>query len=170
MPKIDDFLALSADAQEERFKRLLHETILSGTPGVKETAFIMGLSPSTLYNWGSTGSKKVPRPRQLVHLMHLKKNLAILYSLNELFSIIPFPRPRCLETIDDIARHITLVFKATSSACQTVIDSGMADGAAITVDKFSEIHQKITAAYQKLAALEEAVRMKLEKGHKGREG
>jgi len=170
---IDEFLALSKDVQEERFKDLLHETILSGTPGVKETAFIMGLSPSTLYNWGSNGSKKVPRPRQLAHLIHLKKNLRILYFFNDLFSLIPFPRPCCLEGIDEVSRLITQVLKETSLVCQAIIDfvdSGSTEGVEITLGKFAEIQRKITSAHQKLAALEEGARMRLKKGPKGKEG
>ena len=61
MTEIEKFLALPPEEQEKKIKRLLHQTIHDGPPEVKETAYEMGLSPYTLYKWGSTESEKVPR-------------------------------------------------------------------------------------------------------------
>ena len=164
---IVEYIALSERDQEELFKRLLHKTIKDAVLGVKETAYKMGLPVSTLYKWGSTASNKIPKPWQLAHLMHIKKNLSILYFLNELFTLIPFPCPRCLDTLEDIGWHVIQVFKETSSACQAVSDllePGSPGGVEITAERFTEIHQKINAAHQQLAAFEEAARMKAQKG------
>ena len=49
MPTVEEFLKLPTEEQEEIIKRLLHETIHEGVPGVKETAYGMGLTPSRLY-------------------------------------------------------------------------------------------------------------------------
>jgi hypothetical protein len=123
MSAIEEFLALPAEEQEEKIKRLLHETIHEGEPAVKEAAYDMGLSPFTLYKWGSTESEKAPRLRQLIHLLHLKQNLKILDFLNNLFGLLTFPKPRSLESLEEISRHITRVFKEASAACQAIIDS-----------------------------------------------
>jgi hypothetical protein len=166
MSAIEEFLTLPAEEQEEKIKRLLHETIHEGDPAVKEAAYEMGLSPFTLYKWGSTESEKVPRLRQLIHLLHLKKNLKILDFLNNLFGLLTFPKPQSLESLEEISRHITRVFKEASAACQAIIDSVEPDsrgGMEITWDEFREIQQEIKSAQQQLAGLEEAARKKAQK-------
>lgn len=120
--EIEKFLALPAEEQEEKIKRLLHETIHDGPPEVKETAYEMGLSPYTLYKWGSTESEKVPRPRQLIHLLHLKNNLRFLDFIEGLFGRTAFAVPKSSVDYADINRAVTKVISCSASYLEEVAD------------------------------------------------
>lgn len=165
MPTADQFLALSEEKQEEEIKRLLHETIFGGDQGVKETAFKFCFkTPTKLYQWGSSKSEKVPRPRQLIKLMRTKNDLRILYFINDLFDHIPFQRPKLLDPREqDIGRRLSLVFREVSSACQVAIDLKEKEPSTGQVINWEKFRQMIISAHEQLAAFEEAVRLKLEK-------
>jgi hypothetical protein len=163
VPTAEEFLALPEEEQEKMIKSLLHETIIKGDPAAKETAFLMGLPKSRLYQWGSIKSDKVPRPRLLIKLLKIKNNLKILYFLNDLFDLIPFQRPKPLEKSEDIGRYISLVLREVSSVCHEVIDFLEPESPLSVAFTWEVIRDKIISVHRQIASLEEAVRLKLKK-------
>jgi len=157
-----DFKELPLEAQRRQLKRLLYETVPEME--VKETADAAKIQPYTLYKMRDGENEKYNciRPELIAIMLH-RRDYRILDFLEELFGRIAFQRPQALDSMEEIGRHITWVFKEASAACQAIIDSvepGSPAGAEITWEEFKEIQREIRAAHQQLAALEEAARKK----------
>lgn len=165
MSNADEFTALSLEAQRRQLKRLVYDTVPDGE--VKDTAHAAGMEPYTLYKMRDENRENynLIDPR-LIAVMHHRRDLRVLDFLETLFGRVGFMIPQPLESLEEISRHITWVFKEASSACQAIIDSvepGSPGGAEITWEEFKEIQREIKAAHQQLAALEEAARKKSQK-------
>jgi len=165
MPEIEEFLKLPLETRRRTLKRLVHETVPEGE--VKETAYAAGLQTYTLYKMrdGNIETYDLIRP-ELLAILHHRQDLRILDFLESQFGRVGYALPESLDSLEEIGRHITRVFKEASAACQAIIDSvepGSPGGAEITWEEFKEIQREIKGAHQQLAALEEAARKKSQK-------
>jgi len=165
MPEIDQFVKLPLEERRSIFKRLVFKTVPEGE--VKGTAFAAGLKTYTLYKMRDETIEdyNLIRP-ELIDILHHRKDLRILDFLETLFGRVAYTIPQSLESLEDISRHITRVFKEASAACQAIVDSvdpGSLGGAEITWEEFKKIQEEIRSAHRQLAALEEAARKKSQK-------
>ncbi|MFA5381842.1 MAG: phage regulatory CII family protein [Candidatus Micrarchaeia archaeon] len=162
MSEIEEFLSLPIETQRRQLKEQLFKTVPEGE--VKETAHAVHIEAYTLYKMrdGENEKYNLIRP-ELINIMHHRRDLRVLDFLDGLFGRVAFTIPQPLESFEEISRHITQVFRETSLACQTIIesaDSGSPGGAEITREEFKAVQEEIRKAHQQLAALEEAARRK----------
>lgn len=157
---ITEYLALPLEERRNILKELLGETVPRGE--VKGTAYAVGLSDSTLYKWRDPECEAHNGIRaELPHIIHVRQDLRLLDFLCRLFDHMMVPMPHPLQSLEDVSRHITQVFKRASGACQTVIDAmdqKSSGGAEITWEEFRRIQRSIREAECQLACLEEAAR------------
>ncbi len=159
---IDEFLQLPLEERRNLLKQLLRETVPKGA--VKEVAFAAGLSDYTLYKCRDPEceSHNLIRP-ELLHILHLRQDFRLLHFLCELFNHIAVPRPRAADSLEEVSRQITRVFRECAAACEAVINAvepPSHGGIEITWEEFHRIRVEIRAAQRQLGALEEAARRK----------
>ncbi|MFA5112338.1 MAG: phage regulatory CII family protein [Desulfobaccales bacterium] len=157
-----DYRALPLEEQRNFWKRLLSATVPRGD--VKATAYAAGLSDYTLYKMRDPECESHNAIRaELPLIMEERQDFRLLYAFCELCGQLAVPLPQPLQSLDEISRHITRVFKECAGACQAVIDAAAPEspsGLEITWEEFQAIRREIRAAQRQLAALEEAARLK----------
>ncbi|MFA4904450.1 MAG: hypothetical protein WC600_17085 [Desulfobaccales bacterium] len=169
MSNADEFVALPLETRRRLLKHLVYQTIPEGE--VKETADAPGVKvePYTLYRRRDENRENYDLVHpDLVGIMLYRRDLRILDFLEGLFGRVGFTIPKPLESLEDIGRHITRVFREASAACQAIVDSvdvGSQGGEEITWEEFTSIQREIRGAHQQLAALEAAARKKSQKHH-----
>lgn len=159
---IEEFLELPLEERRNLLKQLLRDTVPKGE--VKETAFAAGLSDYTLYKCRDPEceSHNLIRP-ELLHILHLRQDLRLLHWLCEIFNHIAVPRPQAADSLEEVSRQITRVFRECAAACQEAVNAVEPDspgGGEITREEFYLIRREVQAAQRQLAALEEAARRK----------
>jgi hypothetical protein len=154
------FLALPLEERRNLLKRLLAQTVPRGA--VKEIAYAAGLSDYTLYKCRDEAcdTHNLIRP-ELLHILHLTQNYALLDFMEGLFGRVAARRPPAAPGPLDLSRETAGSMAHFAELLQGIADSldkSSPGGEAITAAELAALERTCTRLLSRLATLMQTLR------------